>query len=176
MKLKKLLLSAAMVLTVLALGACSMKTSVLKDVNMTFKGMNGEGTVEVGKSDGQKLIDNIVDTLAKKADLDDYLTEKIKDGIKENGMDDFIGDDDDDDGSDDEEDDEVTLSSLEKNATSDERDGLVKFSRWIKELKMTNSKETGLKNGDKFKVIVRTGDKENPIKEETKIYTVKGLK
>ena len=31
-----------------------------------------------------------------------------------------------------------------------------KFSRWIKELKMTNSKETGLKNGDKFKVIVRT--------------------
>ncbi len=82
MKLKKLLLSAAMVLTVLALGACSMKTSVLKDVNMTFKGMNGEGTVEVGKSDGQKLIDNIVDTLAKKADLDDYLTEKIKDGIK----------------------------------------------------------------------------------------------
>jgi hypothetical protein len=170
MKLKKLLLSAAMVLTVLALGACSMKTSVLKDVNMTFKGMNGEGTVEVGKSDGQKLIDNIVDTLAKKADLDDYLTEKIKDGIKENGN------DDDDDGYDDEEDDEVTLSSLEKNATSDERDGLVKFSRWIKELKMTNSKETGLKNGDKFKVIVRTGDKENPIKEETKIYTVKGLK
>lgn len=176
MKLKKLLFFAAMSLTVLTLGACSMKTSILKDVNITFKGTNGEGTMEVEKEDGQKLIDNIVDTLAKKAKLDDYLTEKIKDGIKENGMDDFIGNDDDDDEYDDEEDDEVTLSSLEKNATSDERDSLVKFSRWIKEVKMTNSRETGLKNGDKFKVIVRTGDKENPIKEETKVYTVKGLK
>lgn len=99
----------------------------------------------------KKLNSNMVDVFAKKLKLDDYLTEKLKSN-------------------------ELNAEALESEATSDERDKLVKVERWVKDTRVRVSKAQNLKNGDKYVVTIKTGDKENPIKSESKTYTVKGLK
>lgn len=148
---RKFIVIVLMALVTVSLGACSQKKSVLEGVKVTFKGYDGHGYME---GDSKKITSNMIDIMAKKAKLDDYLTEKLKDVVETNAAD----------------------YDLEKDATSDERDSLVKVERWMKEIKIRSSKKENLKNGDKVRITIKTGDKDNPVKEETKTYTVKGLK
>lgn len=144
---RKFIVIVLMALVTVSLGACSQKKSALEDVKVTFKGYDGHGYMDM---DARKMADNLADVMCKKVKLDDYLTEKLK------------GD--------------AEIEDLEKEATSDERDKLVKIDRWVKEIKFRASKKENLKNGDKVRITIKTGDKDNPVKEETKTYTVKGLK
>lgn len=148
MKLRKLLLIAVMALSVVMVSACSQKKSVLDDVKVKYEGYSGHGIADL---DNEKINSNMVDVFAKKLKLDDYLTEKLKSS-------------------------ELNAEALESEATSDERDKLVKVERWVKDTRVRVNKEQNLKNGDKYVVTIKTGDKENPIKNESKTYTVKGLK
>jgi len=148
MKLRKLLLIAVMALSVVMINACSQKKSVLDDVKVKYEGYSGHGIADL---DSKKLNSNMVDVFAKKLKLDDYLTEKLKSN-------------------------ELNAEALESEATSDERDKLVKVERWVKDTRVRVNKAQNLKNGDKYVVTIKTGDKENPIKSESKTYTVKGLK
>lgn len=148
MKLRKLLLIAVMALSVVMISACSQKKSVLDDVKVKYEGYSGHGIADL---DSKKLNSNMVDVFAKKLKLDDYLTEKLKSN-------------------------ELNAEALESEATSDERDKLVKVERWVKDTRVRVNKAQNLKNGDKYVVTIKTGDKENPIKSESKTYTVKGLK
>lgn len=148
MKLRKMLLIAVMSLSVVMISACSQKKSVLDDVKVKYEGYSGHG---VAYLDNKKLNSNMVDVFAKKLKLDDYLTEKLKSN-------------------------ELNAEALESEATSDERDKLVKVERWVKDTRVRVNKAQNLKNGDKYVVTIKTGDKENPIKSESKTYTVKGLK
>ncbi|WDC82406.1 hypothetical protein PSR59_01850 [Ligilactobacillus ruminis] len=148
MKLRKMLLIAVMSLSVVMISACSQKKSVLDDVKVKYEGYSGHG---IAYLDNKKLNSNMVDVFAKKLKLDDYLTEKLKSN-------------------------ELNAEALESEATSDERDKLVKVERWVKDTRVRVSKAQNLKNGDKYVVTIKTGDKENPIKSESKTYTVKGLK
>lgn len=148
---RKFIVIVLMALVTVSLGACSQKKSALEDVKVTFKGYDGHGYME---GDSKKITSNMIDIMAKKAKLDDYLTEKLKDVVETDAAD----------------------YDLEKDATSDERDSLVKVERWMKEIKIRSSKKGNLKNGDKVRITIKTGDKDNPVKEETKTYTVKGLK
>lgn len=148
---RKFIVIVLMALVTVSLGACSQKKSALEDVKVTFKGYDGHGYME---GDSKKITSNMIDIMAKKAKLDDYLTEKLKDVVETDAAD----------------------YDLEKDATSDERDSLVKVERWMKEIKIRSSKKENLKNGDKVRITIKTGDKDNPVKEETKTYTVKGLK
>ena len=148
MKLRKLLLIAVMALSVVMISACSQKKSVLDDVKVKYEGYSGHG---IAYLDNKKLNSNMVDVFAKKLKLDDYLTEKLKSN-------------------------ELNAEALESEATSDERDKLVKVERWVKDTRVRVNKAQNLKNGDKYVVTIKTGDKENPIKSESKTYTVKGLK
>ncbi|WP_334116881.1 hypothetical protein [Ligilactobacillus sp.] len=148
---RKFIVIVLMALVTVSLGACSQKKSVLEGVKVTFKGYDGHGYME---GDSKKITSNMIDIMAKKAKLDDYLTEKLKDVVETNAAD----------------------YDLEKDATSDERDSLVKVERWMKEIKIRSSNKENLKNGDKVRITIKTGDKDNPVKEETKTYTVKGLK
>lgn len=124
------------------------KKSVLDDVKVKYEGYSGHG---IAYLDNKKLNSNMVDVFAKKLKLDDYLTEKLKSN-------------------------ELNAEALESEATSDERDKLVKVERWVKDTRVRVNKAQNLKNGDKYVVTIKTGDKENPIKSESKTYTVKGLK
>lgn len=148
MKLRKMLLIAVMSLSVVMISACSQKKSVLDDVKVKYEGYSGHG---IAYLDNKKLNSNMVDVFAKKLKLDDYLTEKLKSN-------------------------ELNAEALESEATSDERDKLVKVERWVKDTRVRVSKAQNLKNGDKYVVTIKTGDKENPIKSESKTYIVKGLK
>lgn len=148
---RKFIVIVLMALVTVSLVACSQKKSALEDVKVTFKGCDGHGYME---GDSKKITSNMIDIMAKKAKLDDYLTEKLKDVVETDAAD----------------------YDLEKDATSDERDSLVKVERWMKEIKIRSSKKENLKNGDKVRITIKTGDKDNPVKEETKTYTVKGLK
>lgn len=148
MKLRKLLLIAVMALSVVMISACSQKKSVLDDVKVKYEGYSGHGIADL---DSKKLNSNMVDVFAKKLKLDDYMTEKLKSN-------------------------ELNAEALESEATSDERDKLVKVERWVKDTRVRVNKAQNLKNGDKYVVTIKTGDKENPIKSESKTYTVKGLK
>lgn len=148
MKLRKMLLIAVMSLSVVIISACSQKKSVLDDVKVKYEGYSGHG---IAYLDNKKLNSNMVDVFAKKLKLDDYLTEKLKSN-------------------------ELNAEALESEATSDERDKLVKVERWVKDTRVRVNKAQNLKNGDKYVVTIKTGDKENPIKSESKTYTVKGLK
>lgn len=148
MKLRKLLLIAVMALSVVMVSACSQKKSVLDDVKVKYEGYSGHGIADL---DNEKINSNMVDVFAKKLKLDDYLTEKLKSN-------------------------ELNAEALESEATSDERDKLVKVERWVKDTRVRVNKAQNLKNGDKYVVTIKTGDKENPIKNESKTYTVKGLK
>lgn len=148
MKLRKMLLIAVMSLSVVMISACSQKKSVLDDVKVKYEGYSGYG---IAYLDNKKLNSNMVDVFAKKLKLDDYLTEKLKSN-------------------------ELNAEALESEATSDERDKLVKVERWVKDTRVRVNKAQNLKNGDKYVVTIKTGDKENPIKSESKTYTVKGLK
>lgn len=148
---RKFIVIVLMALVTVSLVACSQKKSALEDVKVTFKGYDGHGYME---GDSKKITSNMIDIMAKKANLDDYLTEKLKDVVETDAAD----------------------YDLEKDATSDERDSLVKVERWMKEIKIRSSKKENLKNGDKVRITIKTGDKDNPVKEETKTYTVKGLK
>ncbi len=148
---RKFIVIVLMALVTVSLVACSQKKSALEDVKVTFKGYDGHGYME---DDSKKITSNMIDIMAKKAKLDDYLTEKLKDVVETDAAD----------------------YDLEKDATSDERDSLVKVERWMKEIKIRSSKKENLKNGDKVRITIKTGDKDNPVKEETKTYTVKGLK
>lgn len=148
MKLRKMLLIAVMSLSVVMISACSQKKSVLDDVKVKYEGYSGHGIADL---DNKKLNSNMVDVFAKKLKLDDYLTEKLKSN-------------------------ELNAEALESEATSDERDKLVKVERWVKDTRVRVNKAQNLKNGDKYVVTIKTGDKENPIKSESKTYTVKGLK
>lgn len=148
MKLRKLLLIAVMALSVVMVSACSQKKSILDDVKVKYEGYSGHGIADL---DNEKLNSNMVDVFAKKLKLDDYLTEKLKSN-------------------------ELNAEALESEATSDERDKLVKVERWVKDTRVRVNKAQNLKNGDKYVVTIKTGDKENPIKNESKTYTVKGLK
>lgn len=148
---RKFIVIVLMALVTVSLVACSQKNSALEDVKVTFKGYDGHGYME---GDSKKITSNMIDIMAKKAKLDDYLTEKLKDVVETDAAD----------------------YDLEKDATSDERDSLVKVERWMKEIKIRSSKKENLKNGDKVRITIKTGDKDNPVKEETKTYTVKGLK
>lgn len=148
---RKFIVIVLMALVTVSLVACSQKKSALEDVKVTFKGYDGHGYME---GDSKKITSNMIDIMAKKAKLDDYLTEKLKDVVETDAVD----------------------YDLEKDATSDERDSLVKVERWMKEIKIRSSKKENLKNGDKVRITIKTGDKDNPVKEETKTYTVKGLK
>lgn len=148
---RKFIVIVLMALVTVSLVACSQKKSALEDVKVTFKGYDGHGYME---GDSKKITSNMIDIMANKAKLDDYLTEKLKDVVETDAAD----------------------YDLEKDATSDERDSLVKVERWMKEIKIRSSKKENLKNGDKVRITIKTGDKDNPVKEETKTYTVKGLK
>ena len=148
MKLRKMLLIAVMSLSVVMISACSQKKSVLDDVKVKYEGYSGHG---IAYLDNKKRNANMVDVFAKKLKLDDYLTEKLKSN-------------------------ELNAEALESEATSDERDKLVKVERWVKDTRVRVNKAQNLKNGDKYVVTIKTGDKENPIKSESKTYTVKGLK
>ena len=148
MKLRKMLLIAVMSLSVVMISACSQKKSVLDDVKVKYEGYSGHG---IAYLDNKKLNSNMVDVFAKKLKLDDYLTEKLKSN-------------------------ELNAEALESEATSDERDKLVKVERWVKDTRVRVNKAQNLKNGDKYVVTIKTGDKETPIKSESKTYTVKGLK
>lgn len=148
---RKFIVIVLMALVTVSLVACSQKKSALEDVKVTFKGYDGHGYME---GDSKKITSNMIDIMAKKAKLDDYLTEKLKDVVETDAAD----------------------YDLEKDATSDERDSLVKVERWMKEIKIRSSKKENLKNGDKVRITIKNGDKDNPVKEETKTYTVKGLK
>lgn len=148
---RKFIVIVLMALVTVSLVACSQKKSALEDVKVTFKGYDGHGYME---GDSKKITSNMIDIMAKKAKLDDYLTEKLKDVVETDAAD----------------------YDLEKDATSYERDSLVKVERWMKEIKIRSSKKENLKNGDKVRITIKTGDKDNPVKEETKTYTVKGLK
>ena len=148
MKLRKMLLIAVMSLSVVMISACSQKNSVLDDVKVKYEGYSGHGIADL---DNKKLNSNMVDVFAKKLKLDDYLTEKLKSN-------------------------ELNAEALESEATSDERDNLVKVERWVKDTRVRVNKAQNLKNGDKYVVTIKTGDKENPINSESKTYTVKGLK
>lgn len=148
MKLRKMLLIAVMSLSVVMISACSQKKSVLDDVKVKYEGYSGHG---IAYLDNKKLNSNMVDVFAKKLKLDDYLTEKLKSN-------------------------ELNAEALESEATSDERDKLVKVERWVKDTRVRVNKAQNLKNGDKYVVTIKTGDKENPIKSESKTYIVKGLK
>lgn len=148
MKLRKLLLIAVMALPVVMVSACSQKKSVLDDVKVKYEGYSGHGIADL---DNEKINSNMVDVFAKKLKLDDYLTEKLKSN-------------------------ELNAEALESEATSDERDKLVKVERWVKDTRVRVNKAQNLKNGDKYVVTIKTGDKENPIKNESKTYIVKGLK
>lgn len=148
MKLRKLLLIAVMALSVVMVSACSQKKSVLDDVKVKYEGYSGHGIADL---DNEKINSNMVDVFAKKLKLDDYLTEKLKSN-------------------------ELNAEALESEATSDERDKLVKVERWVKDTRVRVNKAQNLKNGDKYVVTIKTGDKENTIKNESKTYTVKGLK
>ena len=148
---RKFIVIVLMALVTVSLGACSQKKSVLEGVKVTFKGYDGHGYME---GDSKKITSNMIDIMAKKAKLDDYLKEKLKDVVETNAAD----------------------YDLEKDATSDERDSLVKVERWRKEIKIRSSNKENLKNGDRVRITIKTGDKDNPVKEETKTYTVKGLK
>ncbi|WP_080927085.1 hypothetical protein [Ligilactobacillus ruminis] len=148
MKLRKMLLIAVMSLSVVMISACSQKNSVLDDVKVKYEGYSGHGIADL---DNKKLNSNMVDVFAKKLKLDDYLTEKLKSN-------------------------ELNAEALESEATSDERDNLVKVERWVKGTRVRVNKAQNLKNGDKYVVTIKTGDKENPINSESKTYTVKGLK
>lgn len=148
---RKFIVIVLMALVTVSLVACSQKKSALEDVKVTFKGYDGHGYME---GDSKKITSNMIDIMAKKAKLDDYLTEKLKDVVETDAAD----------------------YDLEKDATSDERDSIVKVERWMKEIKIRSSKKENLKNGDKVRITIKTGDKDNPVKEETKTYTVKGLK
>lgn len=148
MKLRKMLLIAVMSLSVVMISACSQKKSVLDDVKVKYEGYSGHG---IANLDNKKLNSNMVDVFAKKLKLDDYLTEKLKSN-------------------------ELNAEALESEATSDERDKLVKVERWVKDTRVRVNKAQNLKNGDKYVVTIKTGDKEKPIKSESKTYTVKGLK
>lgn len=148
MKLRNMLLIAVMALSVVMVSACSQKKSILDDVKVKYEGYSGHGIADL---DNEKLNSNMVDVFAKKLKLDDYLTEKLKSN-------------------------ELNAEALESEATSDERDKLVKVERWVKDTRVRVNKAQNLKNGDKYVVTIKTGDKDNPVKEETKTYTVKGLK
>lgn len=148
MKLRNMLLIAVMALSVVMVSACSQKKSILDDVKVKYEGYSGHGIADL---DNEKLNSNMVDVFAKKLKLDDYLTEKLKSN-------------------------ELNAEALESEATSDERDKLVKVERWVKDTRVRVNKAKNLKNGDKYVVTIKTGDKENPIKNESKTYTVKGLK
>lgn len=148
---RKFIVIVLMALVTVSLVACSQKKSALEDVKVTFKGYDGHGYME---GDSKKITSNMIDIMANKAKLDDYLTEKLKDVVETDAAD----------------------YDLEKDATSDERDSLVKVERWMKEIKIRSSKKENLKNGDKVRITIKTGDKDNPIKNESKTYTVKGLK
>lgn len=148
MKLRNMLLIAVMALSVVMVSACSQKKSVLDDVKVKYEGYSGHGIADL---DNEKINSNMVDVFAKKLKLDDYLTEKLKSN-------------------------ELNAEALESEATSDERDKLVKVERWVKDTRVRVNKAQNLKNGDKYVVTIKTGDKENPIKNESKTYTVKGLK
>lgn len=50
-----------------------------------------------------------------------------------------------------------------------------KMMRWIKGLSFKFSKENGLSNGDKVTLTVKSSEKDSPIKDTEKTYTVKGL-
>ncbi|MCR5748975.1 MAG: hypothetical protein K6G02_02170 [Lactobacillus sp.] len=134
MKLRKLLLIAVMALSVVMISACSQKKSVLDDVKVKYEGYSGHGIADL---DSKKLNSNMVDVFAKKLKLDDYLTEKPKSN-------------------------ELNAEALESEATSDERDKLVKVERWVKDTRVRVNKAQNLKNGDKYVVTIKTGDKENP--------------
>lgn len=148
MKLRNMLLIAVMTLSVVMVSACSQKKSILDDVKVKYEGYSGHGIADL---DNEKINSNMVDVFAKKLKLDDYLTEKLKSN-------------------------ELNAEALESEATSDERDKLVKVERWVKDTRVRVNKAQNLKNGDKYVVTIKTGDKENPIKNESKTYTVKGLK
>ena len=148
MKLRNMLLIAVMALSVVMVSACSQKKSILDDVKVKYEGYSGHGIADL---DNEKLNSNMVDVFAKKLKLDDYQTEKLKSN-------------------------ELNAEALESEATSDERDKLVKVERWVKDTRVRVNKAQNLKNGDKYVVTIKTGDKENPIKNESKTYTVKGLK
>ena len=148
MKLRNMLLIAVMALSVVMVSACSQKKSILDDVKVKYEGYSGHGIADL---DNEKLNSNMVDVFAKQLKLDDYLTEKLKSN-------------------------ELNAEALESEATSDERDKLVKVERWVKDTRVRVNKAQNLKNGDKYVVTIKTGDKENPIKNESKTYTVKGLK
>lgn len=145
---RKFIVIVLMALVTVSLVACSQKKSVLDDVKVKYEGYSGHGIADL---DNEKINSNMVDVFAKKLKLDDYLTEKLKSN-------------------------ELNAEALESEATSDERDKLVKVERWVKDTRVRVNKAQHLKNGDKYVVTIKTGDKENPIKSESKTYTVKGLK
>ena len=94
---RKFIVIVLMALVTVSLVACSQKKSALEDVKVTFKGYDGHGYME---GDSKKITSNMIDIMAKKAKLDDYLTEKLKDVVETDAAD----------------------YDLEKDATSDERD------------------------------------------------------
>ena len=145
---RKFIVIVLMALVTVSLVACSQKKSVLDDVKVKYEGYSGHGIADL---DNEKINSNMGDVFAKKLKLDDYLTEKLKSN-------------------------ELNAEALESEATSDERDKLVKVERWVKDTRVRVNKAQNLKNGDKYVVTIKTGDKENPIKNESKTYTVKGLK
>ncbi|MCP0887135.1 hypothetical protein LB941_07275 [Ligilactobacillus sp. WILCCON 0076] len=128
------------------------KTNVLTNdnINMQFNGWNGEGTATY---DSATVSRQMIKIMAQKAKLGEYLTSELTSGY-------------------------ISTDSEQFAALSDEdKDKITKVNRWISETNIRVNKESNLKNGDTVTVTLTTNDdKTNPIKADSKSYTVKGLK
>lgn len=128
------------------------KTNILTDdnINIQFNGWNGEGTATY---DSETVSRQMIKIMAQKAKLGDYLTSEVTSG-------------------------DISTNSEQFASLSDEdKDKLTKVNRWISETTIKINKESDLKNGDKVTISLTTNDdKTNPIKADSKSYTVKGLK
>lgn len=132
------------------------KTNVLKekDVNMRFEGYEGTGTAVY---DTNKIKNNIIEVLAKKAKLSTYWTEQAKkdpSGLTSLDAENTAG--------------VMSTSTLKK---------LLKVGQWYEEISVNTNSESNLKNGETVKLTLKVeNDKSNPIKSATQAYKVKGLK
>lgn len=141
--------------------SANAKKTVLKDVELSFNGYSGHG---YATTSGDKLVDNIIKTTGSAAGIDEKTINEVVntyDNNNGNVLTNSYG----------------QFSSPVTSINTLSSDKLNNWREWFKDTTYSlNNNSNNLKNGDKVVLKIKTTQKNNPIKNETKTYTVHGLK
>lgn len=166
-KKKIYLLSAVIgVLIVIIIGTtvhAHSKKSVLNEVKVSFTGYSGHGYATIS---GDKLVDNIFTITGRAAGVDEKTINDVVNSYnndESNPLTDTYGG--------------YGSSSTTTGAINTlSSDKINNWREWSKDTQYTLSNTSGLKNGDKVTLKVKTNIKDNPVKSEEKTFAVTGLK